>query len=409
MARTTVDLSGLTTRWDTTIEAIGERAWQATARHRSFFLSYPWLRGAERTLTPEPRYLSLRHADGELVACVPAQHVEPGRSYFYYDLPRMLSDAESVAELAPFLTPAQFARLTAVATLLREGAGRSYPALLAVANGMTAGLCVRPDLPGRSRAAVADAAVAALVDRAGTLAAPVTGFLYLATEDEPELTTSLASAGFVRGTVAAECVLPIRFGSFDEYTASFGKKRRYAIKREVAAFERAGLRMEVRDATALGLEIAELQAQLRAKYGHPGDVAGVLRSYDRMREHLGRHIRVFVALRGDRAVGFVLVLVDGEHYYTKSIGFDYTSLGDDFCYFTVLFYEPIRRAIASGIRSIHYGVDSYGAKTARGCRLRLLDAAMRFDGPLRLELDEAFALHTKATAARFRELTEKHR
>jgi predicted N-acyltransferase len=405
----TADPPQLTVRWDNAIDAVGEPAWQATAHDRSFFLSYPWLLGAERTLTPDPCYLSLWRADNDdPVACAPAQHIAPGASYFYYDLPRMLSDADTVAELAPFLTAEEKSRLAATAELLRERSAQLYPALLAVANGMAAGLCLHPDLRDGERAAVAEAAVVALTTRARSMDAPVAGLLYLARGDDPELAASLATAGFVSGTVAAECVMPVHWDSFDEYAESFGKKRRYAIRREAAAFERAGLGMEVGDATALGPEIAELQAQLRVKYGHPGDTASILRSYHRMRERLGPYVRVFIARRGSAAVGFLLVLADGDRYYTKSIGFDYTALGQDFCYFTVLFYEPVRRAIAEGVRLIHYGVDSYDAKITRGCRLRLLDAVVQFTGPLAPCLGEAFALHTRATAERFRQLAEKH-
>jgi predicted N-acyltransferase len=410
MPPTTIDTPQLTARWDNAIDSVGEAAWQATTQGRSFFLSYPWLRGAERTLTPEPCYLSLWRADGgHPVACIPAQHIAAGASYFYYDLPRMLSDADTVAELVPFLAAEEQTRLTATAELLRERSAQLYPVLLAVANGMAVGLCLRSDLRDRERGAAAETAVAALTTRARSVDAPVAGFLYLARDDDPELAASLAAARFVSGTVAAECVMPVHWDSFDGYVESFSQKRRYAIRREVAAFERSGLHMEVGDATTLGPEIAELQAQLRVKYGHPGDTASILRSYHQMRESLGPYVRVFVARRGHAAVGFVLAFAYGDTYYAKSIGFDYTALGHDFCYFTVLFYEPVRRAIAEGVRLIHYGVDSYDAKIARGCQLRLLDASVKFTGPLGPLLGEAFALHTKATAERFRQLAKKYR
>jgi hypothetical protein len=54
MLPATVETPQLTVRWDNAIDAVGESAWQATAQGRSFFLSYPWLRGAERTLTRIP-------------------------------------------------------------------------------------------------------------------------------------------------------------------------------------------------------------------------------------------------------------------------------------------------------------------------------------------------------------------
>lgn len=379
----------LTARWDRAIDAVGEPAWQAAASGRSFFLSYPWLRGAERTLTPDPCYLSLWH-DGDAVACAPAQHVVDGGGYYYYDLPRILAESDGAAGV------------------LRERRQELYPALLAVANGMAAGLCLRQDLPGPERAAAARAAVEALADRAESVSAPVTGWLYLARDDDPELAASLDAAGFATGTVSAECVLPVRWGSFDDYVQSLSKKRRYVVRREAAAFENAGLRMEVGDASALTPEIAGLQAQLRAKYGHPSDLAAILRSFHQMRERLAPYVRVFTARRGGAAVGFVLVLAYDGVYYTKSAGFDYGSLGADFCYFTVLFYEPVRRAIEDGTRLIHYGIDSYDAKLMRGCRLRPLDAAVRFSGPLARELGEAFGRYSAATAECFGALAAKH-
>lgn len=395
----------LAVRWDRTVDAIGADAWDVAARGRSLFLSYPWLRSAEGSLTPDPRYLSLSEAPGEApIACVPMQLISQGASYFYYDLPRMLTDADTVTAQAEHLEPREAARLVTTARQLRERSADLYPALVACANGMAAGLCLRGDLDARHRQDAADAAVSALHCYADEMACPVAGFLYLAADGDPELGESLRASGFARGVIGAESLMRVRWPSFDAYVASFPRNRRTAIRREVSAFERAGLRMEVAGANALGPEIAALQAQLRTKYGHPADEDAILLSYARMRRDLRPYIRVFIARRGTAAVGFVLVFAIDGAYYTKSIGFDYSALGQDFCYFNTLFYEPVRRAIADGVRLIHYGVDSYATKISRGCELGLLHAALRFTGPLRAPLRDAFELTAKARTAHFQRL-----
>jgi predicted N-acyltransferase len=395
-------LSRLDARWDRTIDGVGADGWQRATRDRSFFLSYPWLRSAEGPLTPDPRYLTIRRpGDEDPLACVPAQRVDEGKCYFYYDLPRMLTDADAVARSALHLPASDACRLTELAQQLRERSGQMYPDLIAAASGMASDLCLRPGLDPQERHLVADRAVAALAAHADHLGAAASGFLYLGDGAAPELAGSLSAHGFSTGLVGAECLLPVAWPSFEEYLHSFSRNRRQSIEREIRRFHRAGLSIDVTDAGALGPELAVLQATLRDKYGHSSDLAAIEASYHRMRDELGPCIRVVTARRGARVVGFMLILATEDAFYARSVGFDYDTIQGDFCYFNVVFYEPIRLAIAERVPLIHYGVDSYATKTSRGCRLSSLHAAIRFAGPLSEPLREVFSLTSRANTARF--------
>ena len=126
----------------------------------------------------------------------------------------------------------------------------------------------------------------------------------------------------------------------------------------------------------------------------------IMQGYQHIAEYLGSSVRVFLAHKRGDLVGFALFYLAGKTLYCKQAGFDYSRLADDFCYFNVVFYDPIRYAIANGIREIRYGLEAYEAKLARGCMLQQLDGHINLHGaPIELVREcvtlQDFATHTR--------------
>lgn len=59
------------------------------------------------------------------------------------------------------------------------------------------------------------------------------------------------------------------------------------------------------------------------------------------------------------------------HFYIA--GFDYNYITkNDYTYFNIAFYEPIKDAIEEGVKRIHFRPSSLQAKLKRGCNLEKL-------------------------------------
>jgi len=125
-----------------------------------------------------------------------------------------------------------------------------------------------------------------------------------------------------------------------------------------------------------------------------------LRWYARIRSELAQYARITLARRGADVLGFGLFYEAGRELYARAVGFDYARLGPERSYFSVLFYEPLRYAIATQLRRVHYGIESYDAKLLRGCGLQTSLGWFRFDTPGSDRLYELLRLHTEAQLAR---------
>lgn len=397
----------LTVTWRGSLADVQPQHWDPLFAGRSFFLSRDWLLGAEGELTRQPRYL-LVSADGDDQPWAAAAGQFAGAdAYQFYDIARLVTDADSVAQAGRSLPVDEAERLAVLAAQARARLPEAGPAMVIAASGMAGGLGIRADLSPGQRAAAAAAAVAAVAEQGRRIGAWVDGFCYLRPGADPELTETLERAGYIRGTLAAECILPIAFNSVDGYLATLPRRRRSSVRREMRQFRDAGMRVEIGEVDALRDELAALQAELRRRYGHPADETAIRRSFQLMRDRLGRYVRVAVARDGtNQVVGFVLFFEADRVYYVKSAGFRYEALQEHlFCYFNVAYYALIQAAAANGIRAIHYGIESYQAKAARGCRLEELVGYVRFAGPCAEALREAFLARSLMVRKQVAELT----
>jgi hypothetical protein len=113
-----------------------------------------------------------------------------------------------------------------------------------------------------------------------------------------------------------------------------------------------------------------------AKYANTPDPAKEAAFLARVRATFAPdEISVFEAVRGDTVLGFSLFIQDGDVWMPMATGSEYGDPASRFTYFATLFYRPAELAAQRGVRLIPYGLGSWAAKRARGCRLSPLYAA----------------------------------
>ena len=353
------------------LAAIERRVWD-TLDHPSAYLSYDWLRARSRVIRGRPRFIVVSGADGAPLVSIPSYLVDSA-SHPGYDPVRVLQvDDLTDADVAP---EAGGPRILSEfrASLLQVG----YPALVVSAPGRSGGISYRPGLDRGAREAAALAAVDAIERQAATDSASMICWLYFGEGDDDDLDRLLSSRGYLRCVVGAECYLPVTWSSFDGYVDSFSTRRRRTIRHEMAALAAAGARVDLHGAEVLGPELASLELQWRGKYARGADHAGTLADYAELQRHFGDGLRVFVASREGRALGFTVFLERDRTWYSRFGGFDY-SAGKLYLYFNLLFYHPLQAALDRDITCIRHSIGAYETKRSRGCMLRNVLAYVRW-------------------------------
>ncbi|HSO00622.1 MAG TPA: GNAT family N-acetyltransferase [Candidatus Nanopelagicales bacterium] len=184
--------------------------------------------------------------------------------------------------------------------------------------------------------------------------------------EEAELREALAERGFDEVLALYDNVIEGVEGGLDGYLARFRRGPRGNIKREMSRIRKAGVSFEVtRDPSGLEHELSALYEATYSKYGperfgHPPSFWGALS------RALGPHAEFILARRGGTLVGFTLLLHKGD-LWAYRLG-KQEDAGDDgaFLYFSLAFYEPIRRAGELGARRLWLGPGGWGTKHHRG-------------------------------------------
>lgn len=381
------------------IDDVGRQAWRPL-EPPSFYLSHDWVRAVEGMLGPEHPYL-VAERGGEVVAVVACQLARDADLYAFFNLPSLLLSAERVAELRPWLSTVDGARLAELAAGLRPQGGQLLPALLAtVPRGYQSGIVYHRDLAAGERDEVARRVLDAFDELAIRSGAGAAAVIYLQEGADPHLEAALDARGYVPTVLGGNCFLDVRWPDLDSYLAQFSSGRRRTLRIDMQRFAAAGGTVTVGGVELLRDELAAMQAATQSKYGHRADPAHTLRWYARIRAELGPYVRVSLARRGADVLGFGMFYEMGGELQARVVGFDYSLRGAERAYFNVAFYEPIRYAIATGLRRIDYGMESYEAKMKRGCDLRPLRGWFRFHCGDTDRLAELLDLHATAQLAR---------
>ncbi|HEX6344836.1 GNAT family N-acetyltransferase [Umezawaea sp.] len=329
--------------------------------------SVAWLRYCDRRSRGRMRYVTARGDRGELLGLTALRATEDGsRASANYDVVELLWPGPNGTPPVPV--------------------DRLYPQLFSAVSGSRCLFRVLGGVETEVRAALA-AAASALADADGS----VLTFAYL---PDGAVVEEIAEALGTRehAVVGADTVLDVEWTDFEGYLARRPRGRRGSIRRERGQYLASGLTTAVHESTAvLGERTALLQVRLADKYGVAASVESVLEDYRDLASTLDDDVLVFTADRDGTAVGVCVCLRDGDTLHIRSVGFDYSAIGDAFVYFNLMFYEPLLWGLDAGVRRFRFGNGAYRAKELRGCRLEPLHGVVRWPGSLTAECADSVA------------------
>lgn len=337
----------------------------------NFYLSHRWLAVVETDSQPPPLYLAA-WSDGTLAGALPIYQLKqaPGNQ---------LSDPAHVISGAP-------------------GAGGWYPALLGGTRiGYASSVLTSPALRADAAAAACRSLLGALAEYAAEAGARSSALLYLNQAGTAQVS---GVPGWPLVFSTAEASLRISWPSFEDYLASLSQNARANVRTDMRRFARTGLEARLVPLGEVVAAAAPLAVNVQHKYGHQSSEARQVRFFGDCAAQLRDGALVFGCFDGARLIGFVLAFPWQDTLYIRSTGFDYDAAPRQGEHFIVMFYEPVRYAIAHGLARVHFGTESFTAKLRRGCTLAPLWSAAHRDQPFS---DEDLARFRDVSRTRLRE------
>jgi uncharacterized protein len=348
-------------------QAVSAGEWERLAVHRSFYLSRGWLSAVEQDTAFTSRYVLARDRNGRLVGALPVYLWSgvAGVASAYYD-----SFQVFFSHLVPGDRRVEW-----------------FPTLLV---GSRSGYANQPLVDDALGPAARQAVLATLLDRAlglaGEFEARSVAMLYL---DRGSLDQWIGHLGDAKILLSnADTNLAVNWDSFDGYLGSLTSDHRKKARREVRTFrELAPAACRVRLSSCYS-EAARLTADLQHRHGHSESEDELRDFFGSQVTYLDDHSQVFVCREGEELRGFALFYEHDDVLYARVCGFDTPRARNDFMYFNLGYYEPIRYAAASRLRRIVFGTGSWKTKVLRGAILEPLwsvlfrpDAIARNDWP----------------------------
>jgi predicted N-acyltransferase len=191
--------------------------------------------------------------------------------------------------------------------------------------------------------------------------------------EDPEMSAACAGRGYLRTVARPSAHLRIDWRSWEDYLKSAARHSKRAatnIRTELNRARRDGLAIVEWGTTAtpeadLYRLLAEHEARLNARATHirPG-------IYGRLSEALGDDFKVLLGTRNGRLQGVVAFARSGNRGYVSYPGLVHEAERAGSLYFNLMYYQPIRTAIALGLDSIAFGNAALEAKIRRGCSVR---------------------------------------
>ena len=372
-----------------------------------FWRSLGWWKFIQDDPAEEAHVLVVEHqSDGPALLALTFV-IWPGSSIQLYDPLSIAGDLAALGGKA--LDPAAAQRVETAVQRLRAHAPEAYPVVTVAALGSASGLRPVRDEVDRDAYRRALQQAPAVVDAfASEIGAKTRAFLYLDDAELQALHGGAARLGYSPIFLGADSFLEVPPSGFDGYLARFTSHRRRRIRHEAEAFAKVGARVAVEEGpAALRDDYARLRAALRSRYGQRGDVEWARAETARLRDTVRDRVVVASARRDGKLLGFVTAFRDGRDLRTRSAGFDYALLRDEYCYFNVVYYEPIRWAAQRGLERIWYGLGSYEAKALRGCRFQTRHGLVASTSPIARYLLEALAVQGDSERRAIEELAAR--
>jgi hypothetical protein len=216
----------------------------------------------------------------------------------------------------------------------------------------------------RLRQLAADPAVATLTGASG--AVPCVA-MYVDTPTVEAFTAAGARSPAV--LLQLEAWIPVPCDGWDAYLASLGSSRAGIVRRDIRRFTDSGHTVEHLGLDRCYTEAGYLLACTERRHGNEANPESLAISL-KYQAAVGPRAEVLLCRTANgNPAGFCLFYERGDTLYLRAAGFDYEMLNGSREYFNLVYYRPLREAIARGLKWVHAGIESIEAKALRGAQL----------------------------------------
>jgi hypothetical protein len=241
----------------------------------------------------------------------------------------------------------------------------------------------------------AAAVLAGVRATAGELGGPCVA-MYLTTED----VLAFRQAGVESPPVLldTDAWIAVPDDGWEGWLAGLSRHRRTQIRRDERAFAAAGYRVERHTLPEVYDRLGPLWAPTQTKYyGRPFDPDELTEQMRVQAEAMGSSAEVLLCCPPDEPpVGFCVYYRWGGRVHLRTTGFDYARLRNAAEYFTLSYYHHLHEAESTGLRYIHAGIKSIGAKAHRGAVLKPLWLLDLTEDSVLIGQEEPAAAHNAA-------------
>jgi predicted N-acyltransferase len=165
--------------------------------------------------------------------------------------------------------------------------------------------------------------------------------------------------------------IDIKWSSFNEYRISLSEKHpsmKKSIPRQINKNRKSGV--IIKKLTSIDGQqqrLFELIEMNHLKYKNPITLKPDF--LERVNENFGNDAAIYIAVKEDKIIGINVELKKDKEAFIANVGIDHNRAQNDLTYFNLMFYEPIKDAIAEGLKRIYYGNSLYKTKSRRGCNI----------------------------------------
>jgi predicted N-acyltransferase len=335
-------MSDIATSVVDSIDAVDRDSWNSIVPPHDILNTHAYQRSIEKSGVNDFRYRYLLfHRKGRLIA-----HVSVG--IFTFGLDVMLQDPlKSILARIKRRFPS-FMRIT----LIECG----HPTAL----GTTVVVQEEKDMP--AILALLDAEMGKLARREKTSLCAVRD---ISAKDQRAF-QPLLNAGYRVTPNMANTFLRLPQASFQNYLEDLVAKRRHEIRQRIKVFQEQGCTIE--KITDFSRYAGELLALWEQTFQHAKEYQRevLTREYFvNLSDSLGGRSFILLCRKGERPIGFTLLLDSGDSLISTYCGLDYEMNRSTFTYF-VLFYRSIEEAIGMGKEWLELGITNYTPKVEVG-------------------------------------------
>jgi predicted N-acyltransferase len=200
------------------------------------------------------------------------------------------------------------------------------------------------------------------------------------TDDEVQLIKSLKQRGYYQSLDLPSNFIDIKWSSFEGYLQYLSGKYsniRRTIKHELNRNRKSGV-VIVHFENLNGYEERLLELVKMNHFKYNSTIFPFKQNYiQRIKNNFGNNAVIYAALKDGIIIGVSVELRRGKEAFFASTAVDHERSQNDFTFFNIGYYEPLKYAIQCRLSRIYFGRGLYESKARRGCTPRKMSIFYR--------------------------------